>query len=134
MGIACIAGRIVLGRALDRIGSRKGLILGFAVMALSLLLVAVSVSLTALYVFAVLFGFAFGACVTCESPIVADLFGLRSHGVLLGIIACGFTLGGGVGPFVMGYIFDVFARYQSAFVLCAALSAAGLLLARTLKP
>jgi MFS family permease len=134
MGMACIAGRIVLGRALDRVGSRKGLILGFAIMTLSLLLVAFSASLGALYVFAVLFGFAFGACVTCESPIVADLFGLRSHGVLLGIVACGFTFGGGVGPFVMGYIFDVLARYQSAFILCAALSAAGLLLARGLKP
>ncbi len=133
MGIACIAGRIVLGRALDRIGSRKGLILGFAVMALSLFLLTFSTSLGALYVFAVLFGFAFGACVTCESPIVADLFGLRSHGVLLGIIACGFTFGGGVGPFVMGYIFDVLARYQTAFLLCGTLSAAGLFLARTLK-
>jgi MFS family permease len=133
MGIACIAGRIVLGRALDRIGSRKGLILGFAIMALALVLVAFSTSLGALYLFAVLFGFAFGACVTCESPIVADLFGLRSHGVLLGIVACGFTFGGGVGPFVMGHIFDVLGRYQLAFLLCAALSAAGLLLARTLK-
>lgn len=133
MGIACIAGRIVLGRALDRVGSRMGLILGFAIMALSLFLLAFAEALGALYVFAVLFGFAFGACVTCESPIVADLFGLRSHGVLLGIVACGFTFGGGVGPFIMGYIFDVLARYQPAFLLCGALSAIGLLLARTLK-
>ena len=133
IGIACIAGRIVFGKVLDRIGSRNGLILGFAVMAFSLFLVAFCISLTLLYIFALLFGFAFGACVTCESPLVADLFGLRRHGLLLGIVACGFTFGGGVGPFMAGYIFDVLERYQLAFLLCGMLSAAGLFLTRTLK-
>jgi len=133
IGIACIAGRILFGKVLDKIGSRNGFILGFAIMAFSLFLVAFSGTLPLLLLFAVLFGFAFGACVTCESPLVADLFGLRCHGLLLGIVSCGFTIGGGMGPFMAGYIFDLLQKYQLAFLLCGTLSAVALLLTRALK-
>ena len=133
IGAVCIAGRVLFGKALDRIGSQRGFVIGFAVLGLSLFLVVLAGTLSMLYLFAVLFGFAFGACVTCESPLVADLFGLRSHGILLGIAACGFTFGGGVGPFVTGYIFDHAGKYQAAFLLCGLVSCAGLLLARVLK-
>jgi MFS family permease len=133
IGAVCIAGRVLFGKALDRIGSRRGFVIGFAILGLALFLVASAGTLSILYLFAILFGFAFGACVTCESPLVSDLFGLRSHGLLLGIAACGFTFGGGVGPFVTGYIFDVAGKYQAAFMLCAIVSCTGLLLAWLLK-
>ena len=133
IGIACIAGRLLFGNVLDRIGSLRGFILGSAVMAFSLFLVAFCTTLPALYLFAALFGLTFGVCVTCESPLVAEIFGLRSHGLLLGIVACGFTFGGGVGPFLAGYVFDVFGKYQSAFLLCGVLSATSLILARSLR-
>lgn len=133
IGVVCIAGRVVFGKTLDRTGSRKGFMIGFATMALSLFLVVFSASLPMIYLFAILFGFAFGACVTCESPLVADLFGLRSHGVLLGIVACGFTAGGALGPFIAGYIFDAAGHYRMAFLLCGFISFTGLLLARALK-
>jgi MFS family permease len=133
MGAVCIAGRVVFGKILDKIGSRKGFVIGFATMGLSFFVIVWASTLSMLYLFAVLFGFAFGACVTCESPLVADLFGLRSHGLILGVIACGFTFGGGVGPFVAGHIFDVVGRYRAAFLLCALVSCVALVLARTLK-
>ena len=72
--------------------------------------------------------------VSCESPLVADLFGLRSNGLLMGIAACGFTFGGGVGPFMAGYIFDLLGKYQAAFLLCGIVSCTGLLLAWNLRP
>jgi MFS family permease len=133
MGAICIAGRVVFGKILDKIGSRKGFVIGFATLGLSFFVIVPAGTLSMLYLFAVLFGFAFGACVTCESPLVADLFGLRSHGLLMGVFACGFTFGGGVGPFVAGYIFDVVGKYQAAFFICAAVSCASLLLALALK-
>jgi MFS family permease len=130
LGGVCVAGRMVFGKTLDKIGSSRGFIIGFSIMGVSLFLIVVTGTLGMLYMFAVLFGFAFGACVTCESPLVADLFGLRSHGLLLGIIAAAFALGGGVGPFIVGYIFDIAGKYQSAFFLCAIVSCMGLVLAR----
>lgn len=133
IGIVCIAGRVVFGRILDRIGSRKGFVVGFAVMGLSLFLLLFAGAVSMFYLFAVLFGFSFGACTTSESPLVADLFGLRSHGLLLGIVACGFNLGGGVGPLMAGYIFDIAGTYQVAFLLCGVVSCMGLILALVLK-
>ena len=133
IGIACVAGRILFGNLIDKIGSRRGFVLGSAVMVFALFLAAFRTSLPVLYLFAALFGFAFGVCVTCESPLVADLFGLRSHGLLMGIIACGFTFGGGVGPFMAGYVFDISGKYQAAFILCGFLSAVSLFLTRTLR-
>jgi MFS family permease len=133
MGAICIAGRVVFGKILDKIGSRKGFVIGFATLGLSFFVIVPAGTLSMLYLFAVLFGFAFGACVTCESPLVADLFGLRSHGLLMGVFACGFTFGGGVGPFVAGYIFDVVGKYQAAFFICAVVSCASLVLALALK-
>jgi MFS family permease len=133
IGAVCIAGRVLFGKALDRIGSGRGFVIGFVMLSLALFLVAWAGTIGMLYLFAVLFGFAFGACVTCESPLVADLFGLRSHGLLLGIAAGGFTFGGGVGPFVTGYIFDVAGKYQAAFLLCGVVSCTGLLLARVIQ-
>lgn len=133
IGAVCIVGRILFGKLLDRIGSRKGFVIGFAMLGLSLFLLVSAGTLSMLYLFAALFGFAFGACVTCESPLVADLFGLRFHGLLLGIVACGFTFGGAAGPFLAGYLFDVVGTYQAAFLFCGVVSCAGLLLAWVLR-
>ena len=86
-----------------------------------------------LYLFAALFGFAFGGCVSSESPIVAELFGLSSHGLILGVIALSFLLGGAVGPLLFGYIFDVMGSYRWGFLVCAAVSFVGLMLTSVLK-
>ena len=68
------------------------------------------------------------------SPIVAELFGLRSHGVLLGLINIGFTTGIATGPVLTGYIFDITHSYRLGFLICAAVSTAGLILALLLRP
>jgi MFS family permease len=132
-GAACIAGKVVFGRVLDRIGSWKGFLIGFALMGLSLFFLVFVNTLNMFCLWVAVFGFSYGGCVSCESPFVADVFGLRSHGLLLGIVACGFTFGGGVGPFMAGYIFDVAGTYEAAFLLCSILSFAGLLLAWMLR-
>jgi OFA family oxalate/formate antiporter-like MFS transporter len=87
-----------------------------------------------LYLFAIIFGFAFGGCGASESPLVAGLFGLKSHGLILGVITFGFCMGAAVGPFLAGYIFDVADSYQVAFLVCAATSVIGLILTLLLHP
>ena len=87
-----------------------------------------------LYVFATVYGVAHGAFFTAISPIVAEFFGIRSHGALFGIVAFSGTVGGALGPFVMGYIFDVTAGYSLAFWLCVLMSVLGLAMIVSLKP
>ena len=65
---------------------------------------------------------------------VAELFGLRAHGVILGMtIFCG-MVGGAVGPLVAGMIFDVTGSYQLAFLILAGIIVITLILTSLLRP
>ncbi len=133
IGGASVFGKVLLGRMADRIGSKQTFIIGFTLMT-GALLGFLSVKLESiLYFFAALFGFAFGGCVSVESPIVAELFGLISHGLILGVIAFSFLLGGALGPFILGYIFDLTGSYKWGFLFCVVISFLGLILTSTLK-
>ena len=80
------------------------------------------------YLFAVVFGFAYGGLVVLELPITAELFGRRAHGAILGIIHFGATTGGAISPLSTGRIFDITGSYQLAFLVFAAVSFIGLML------
>jgi MFS family permease len=134
IGGLSIVGRVVLGSVGDRIGNRQVFIIGFILMALSLFWVVPAKEAWGLYLSAVIFGFAFG-CATSESPLVAGLFGLGSHGLILGVInLLGFTFGAAVGPLIAGSIFDMTGSYHLAFIVCAAIGIVGLILTILLKP
>lgn len=130
-----IVGNFVLGGFIgDRIGNRKAFIIGFVLAVAALVWLVPLKELWMLYLFAVVFGLALGSMGTSESPLVARLFGLTSHGLIYGVTGLGFTFGGAVGPVIIGYICDVTGSYQNAFVVCVALSIIGLILMIVLKP
>jgi MFS family permease len=87
-----------------------------------------------LYLFAAVFGFAYGGVSCAGSPLVAEFFGLGSHGLIFGFLGLGFTIGAAVGPFLTGYIFDTTDSYRLAFLVSGALSIVALVLAILLKP
>ena len=62
------------------------------------------------------------------SPLAAGTFGLSSHGLNLGVINFGHSVGSAVGPFITGYIFDVTSSYRLAFLVSAAMAFWGLIL------
>ena len=134
IGGMSVAGNVVLGGAGDRIGNRQVCIIGFVLMLVSLFSLVVVTEVWMFYLFAVVFGFGNGGCNTSESPLVAKLFGLNSHGSILGIVSLGFTIGAAIGPFLTGYIFDVSGSYQTAFLVCGAIGIVGLVLAALLAP
>jgi MFS family permease len=63
-------------------------------------------------------------------PLVAEWFGIQSHGALFGIVVCFGTTGGSVGPLLAGHLFDLSGSYQPTFriVTAMALIAWGMLL------
>ncbi|MFC2003075.1 MFS transporter [Chloroflexota bacterium] len=134
IGILSIVGKIGMGYVIDRIGSRKVWIIGFISMSIALFLLLGAIDIWMLYTFAAIFGFAYGACVAGEAPIVAELFGLVSHGVILGLATFSFTVGAALGPFQAGYIFDLTSSYQTAFLIFGVVAVLGLLLTAILKP
>lgn len=133
VGLLSMISRVVMGRVADIIGSKLAFVIGFILMAGALFLLMPSKIVMVLFILAGLFGFANGTCVASQSPLVALLFGLNSHGVILGFLSCGFTTGGAFGPWLAGYIFDVTQSYQFAFLMCTAVSLTGLVLTVFLK-
>ena len=134
IGMLSIVGKVGMGYATDKIGSKLTWIIGFVTMAIALFWLMVAREIWMLYTFAVIFGFAYGGCASAESPGIAELFGLSSHGVILGLASSFFTIGAAIGPLVAGYVFDVFLSYQTAFLICGVVAILGFILTALLKP
>jgi MFS family permease len=134
IGGVSIVGRFMIGNAIDRIGNRNCMILCFILLIGVLLWLQLAENLWMLYLFAAVYGFTHGGFFTVISPIVAEYFGLRSHGLLFGIAVFAGTVGGFFGPIFAGYIFDMTASYRIAFWGCICTSAIGLGLILSLKP
>jgi len=126
-------GKIVIGGASDRIGSKLSLITVFVIMSAALFWLPAAKGLWMFYLFAVIFGFGYGGAVSLQSPPVYEIFGLKAHGAILGVVVFSATIGGGIGSLVVGRIFDITGNYQLAFLVCAVLSIIGLILASILR-
>jgi MFS family permease len=134
IGGVSMAGRFIIGIWIDRIGSKKVMIFCFILLIAGLLWLQTAKEIWRFYLFASVYGIAHGGFFTAISPIVAEFFGIRAHGVLFGIVAFSGTVGGAMGPVLAGYIFDVMAEYSLALWICTLMSALGLVLIGLLKP
>ncbi len=74
----------------------------------------------AIYIFVVSFGFAMGLFAPALTAGAADLFYGKHFGTVNGILLMGFGLGGAIGPWLGGYIFDITGNYSLAFIICIA--------------
>lgn len=134
IGGSSIIGRVVMGSASDRIGNRQALVISFVVVIISLFWLQFAREVWALYLYAVVYGFAHGGFFALVSPLVAEIFGTVAHGSILGVVLFLGAMGGGIGPVVTGLIFDVTDSYRLAFLILLALSLVGLTLSVLLKP
>ena len=134
IGGVSMVGRFTIGNAVDRIGSRISMIVCFVLLIAVLVWLQKADELWMLYLFAGAYGFVHGGFFTVVSPIVAEYFGLRSHGLLFGTVVFAGTVGGFVGPVLAGRIFDVTTSYRLAFWVCIVAASAGLALILSLKP
>ncbi len=72
-------------------------------------------------------GFGFGMRIAQLSAIPADVFAGRRLGAILGVVQAGGGLGGAIGPFLGGWLFDVTGSYGLAFATaCAAIAGSAL--------
>jgi MFS family permease len=134
IGGVSILGRIVMGVACDRIGGRRALIICLIVLFCSFIWLQLTTEAWMLFIFAVIYGFAHGGFFTVVSPMVAELFGTGSHGLLFGIILFSGTLGGAVGPLMAGRTFDITGSYRMVFLVLSVLTLIGFVLMIMLRP
>ena len=133
-GMSSIAGRIMVGIAVDRIGTKLGLIITGILLSVSLFILVGTKDAWMLYIAGAILGFAYGGLISLQALLVPELFGLSSHGIILGVAGFSGTVGLAGGSVMAGVLFDTTGSYSLSFSVCAAASVIGLTLAVLLKP
>ena len=126
-GAGCMmAGNLLGGWLSDRVG--RGWVFGLgtvvAILGIGCLGVIRGPQDLVLLVLYTLSGFGFGMRIAQLSTIPADVFAGPHLGSILGVVQSGGGLGGAIGPFLGGWLFDVTGSYRLAF-LAACVAVAG---------
>jgi MFS family permease len=122
IGIGSITGRLILGGVADRLGRHRAVVAMFVGIALVHSWWYLSTSFWALAIYAVLFGVFYGGYVALAPSLLADYFGARNVGSILGVQYAGVGLGNLVGPVAMGFAFDLTGGYDLPIAASAATS------------
>lgn len=129
MNVVIPVGSMVMGMAADKIGGGKVFIIGVCFLTSILLLLLPVKTPLLLGLFLVILSFGSGGVAVMQSSLVADLFGMKSHGAILGCLIFALSLGGASGTFIAGSIFDSTGSYQLVFSICGALALAAVAMA-----
>ncbi|MFP4050815.1 MAG: MFS transporter [Thermoplasmata archaeon] len=117
IGLANVFGRLFGGWTSDKIGVVKGTMIFFLLQSLTLFLITTANSLPVLYVISLTFGLAFGGWVMIYPVIVSVFFGNKHSGAILGALGTVAGLGGALGPYFAGYVYDITGKYDFAFLI-----------------
>ncbi len=121
-----LLGKLVWGSISDRVGPRLVLVVSFGMFTLALVWLLFAEEVWMFYVFALVFGLAWGGTVSVFTLIVPELFGLKYLGVIAGTAMFLGTVGGAIGPPLAGAIFDVTGGYRLAFLISAIVCGLGI--------
>ncbi len=117
--MASLAGRILVGYAVDHVSKKKAMALFYFLIGASVLLLGAGKIPVIAWVFASIFGFSMGADYMLVSLVTAECFGTRSLGKLLALIIMGYSLGQWGFPWIVGRLFDARHSYGLAWKLVA---------------
>jgi len=113
--VASLAGRILVGYAVDLVSKKNAMALFYFLIGASVLLLGLAKQAAAAWSFAIIFGFSMGADYMLVSLVTAECFGTSSLGKLLALIIMGYSLGQWGFPWAVGRIFDARHSYDLAW-------------------
>ncbi len=115
VGITNASSRVFMGAVADRLDLLTATLISYAVGVVSMVLLITASGMGGYYLFAVGFGFVFGGVSVTHSPIIAEYFGMKSHGTIFGCTSACYCLGSALGPFLLGWIYDISGSYYFGF-------------------
>ncbi|GEL16847.1 MFS transporter [Pseudonocardia asaccharolytica] len=130
IGMASVPGRLAIGGLADRIGRIRTYQISYAIIAVSFPFWLVATSFPVLLVFATVLGVGYGGWVALQPAVVAEVFGLRGLGGLVGLIYTAGGIGALFGPPAAGALIDLTGGYRwsiAAAMLCGVGAFAALL-------
>ncbi|MDY7035270.1 MAG: MFS transporter [Thermodesulfobacteriota bacterium] len=134
IGVTGIFGRIIIGGAADRFGSKTMLPACLMLQAVLIFFLIWAKDLWHFYTIASLFGLSYGGTLPLILKISSEYFGVISIGTIFGFLIFGGTSGGAVGAPIAGYVYDITGNYSIAFLLGAIVIAGASILCIIIKP
>ncbi len=135
INVASIFGRIIMGRAADVMGIRGAMMISYAATMVDMIWGLYARSLWGLNLYAGIFGFGWGAQAVLRFPATAEAFGLRSAGLVMGIMGIfENVIAAAIGVWFAGYLFDFMGNYRPVYWTGLGIATAGLILASMVKP
>lgn len=124
---AGLTGKMVFGYLAERITARYAMMLSLGGQAIGLMLLSTASSHTVLWLAVPAFGLCMGAFGALFPLIVQETFGIRYFGSIMGLVNMATVVSFTAGPLLAGSSFDTTGGYRLAFLIVAAMFAAGVL-------
>ncbi|HEY7141915.1 MAG TPA: MFS transporter [Methylomirabilota bacterium] len=121
VGAANVLGILLAGSVATRIGTRRALVLTYALRATALFYLPLVREPWQLYLFAAMFGATFFTTAPLSSTLVGQLFGPAHHGAIFGASNFFHHSAGALGSYAGGLVFDLTGSYRPIFLLAALL-------------
>jgi MFS family permease len=129
LNVAISVGSIINGLIADKFGSRRILIICQCLLSGVVLFLLPVNSAWILGIIVAVMALGGGGIMVLQVTIIAELFGMRSNGVILGSNMFMFTLGTSLGVFIAGLVFDATGNYQWVLLMYMVLSIAATIMA-----
>ena len=133
IGVVSIAGRLVMGSASTTIGTYNSILICIILRIISLFWLFFCHSPMDFYIFAIIFGFAYGGEIPQIPLFIGGLFGVKSMAALMGLLIFVSNIMGALGPYAGGKIYDLTSHYHYAIMLAFLFSILAFILALRFK-
>lgn len=119
-------GKVFMGFMCDKVAAKHAAVFCFALQALGILLLLLAQSMSLIWVFVIIFGFAMGGQYALQPLVSVYFYGLKNFATIYGIVYMASALGSATGPLAAAYMYDLTGTYRYAFTasIAAALLAA----------
>ncbi len=115
--VGALIGRIITGRIIQRVGTKKILMIGLILFALTMSFYFIQAGITVLLMSRLVNGIAVGIASTATSTVVAQILPNTRRGEGIGYFSMSTTLGTAIGPF-FGLMLSQHTTYFVIFSLC----------------
>lgn len=117
VSLMSLVGRLGSGFAGDTLDKRKVIAASFALQVIGTVIFVYSTTMLDLIGFIIFWGIGFGASIPVRFTLLADYFGRKSFGSVMGIMMTVSTIFGVIGPVFVGWMFDLRANYRDPYLI-----------------
>ncbi|GIS85655.1 MAG: MFS transporter [Woeseia sp.] len=129
-------GKVLSGKMAEVIGRKMVLLIGVGVMLIGSIFIVLALFFKDpifIWIGLALYGTGWGGLYTLIQLLTADLFGIIALGKIMGVINILDTIGGGLGPYLTGVLYDITQGYLLPFALISVLLIVALISSSMLK-